>query len=971
MSKEKISPMKRNSIKILLLMITSFTGLVSAQVSESLRVREHTLSNGMTVWLNEDHTQPKIFGAVVVKAGAKDSPDTGIPHYFEHIMFKGTGKIGTVNYEKEKKYLDRIEGKYDELSAASDAKERERIQSEINELSRKAAGFVIPNEFSRLISRYGGTGLNAGTSYDYTVYFNTFSPQYAEQWAELNSERLIDPVFRLFQSELETVYEEKNMYNDMMGSQAIERLTARYFQPHPYAYPIIGSTENLKNPRLSDMRKFFETYYVASNMGLILSGDFKAEDILPVLEKTFSRIRKGEKPESKSVEPAAFKGREQAQVKFPVPVIKAIALGFRGVPANHEDQIALNIVVNLLNNSNGTGFLDKLTVDRKLLSAMALNESLNETGILGVIAIPKLLFQSSGSAEKMLWDAIGKIKNGDFSDEVFQSLKLEQKREYTSALEDINSRAQVMMSVYSQGKSWEEYVENVARIEKLTRDDVVAAAQKYFSDNYLHVKKKTGKYPKEHLPKPDYAPVTPENRDSSSVYAKELEKIPAREMSPHFIDFNAAVSSHTFKDNATLYAVKNPVNDIFTLDLSYGTGLIERPELTHLANYLYYIGTENRSFEDFRSRLQMLGSMVSFEATDTDFHVKVTGFDSHFKETLNLVIEFMTHPRADNKKIKQVIDATKVMEKAFVKSNDNMAMALLEKVKYGDQSRFLTKWPLSRVKKLKGEDLLAVFHEVQQTACGLHYCGNLPVNEVREALQGTDIINNIQRESRSPVYREPKAYDKPVVFFLDMPDLTQSIVYSYVRSEGNMNLSERHASKLFAGYFGGDMSSLMFQEIREFRSFAYRVSAQYNIPPLNRKDNPGEFVTMLSTQGDKTLDAMSVLDSLIHEMPERSERIEALRQTVFNHINNEYPSFRKLSSRITDYQREGYAEDPNRPYLQDVNRMGMKDILDFYQGNIQGKPIVYVIAGNSKHIDMQKLASFGTIVTLKKKDIYR
>lgn len=952
-------------------MITSCTGLVSAQVSESLRIKEHTLSNGMTVWLNEDHSQPKIFGAVLVKAGAKDSPDTGIPHYFEHIMFKGTGKIGTINYAEEKKYLDQIERKYDELSATSDTKERERIQSEINELSKEAADFVIPNEFDRLISRYGGTTLNAGTSYDYTVYFNTFSPQYTEQWAELNSERLIDPVFRLFQSELETVYEEKNMYSDMIGSLAVERLTARFFSPHPYAYPIIGSTENLKNPRLSDMRKFFETYYVASNMGLILSGDFRTDDILPVLERTFSRIRKGEKPESNHAAPTAFKGREQVQVKLPIPVVKMMALGFRGVPANHEDQVALNIAVGLLNNSNGTGFLDKFMVDGKLLAAMAINESLNDAGILGVMAVPKLIFQSRGSAEKMLWEAIGKIKKGDFSDEVFQSLKLEQKREYESALEDINSRAQVMMRVYSQGKSWEEYVESVARIEKLTKDDVVAAAQKYFSDNYLYVNKKTGKYPKEHLPKPNYAPITPQNRDSSSVYAGELENIPVREIAPHFIDFNADVRSHTFKDNATLYVARNPVNDIFTLNISYGTGLLERPELAYLASYLNYIGTEKRSFEDFRGRLQTLGSTVSFEATDMDFLVKVAGFDSHFKETLELVTEFLTHPRADNRKIKQVIDETKVMEKAFVKSNDNMAMALLEKVKYGDRSRFLTKWPISRVRKLKGEDLLAVFHEVQQTACGLHYCGTLPADDVKDALLGTDIINNVQRESLSPVYREPKVYDKPAVFFLDMPDLAQSIVYGYVRTEGNMDLAERHASKLFAGYFGGDMSSLMFQEIREFRSYAYRVSAHCNIPPLKRKDSPGEFVTMLSTQGDKTLDALSVLDSLMGEMPERPERFEEFRQTVFNYVNNEYPSFRKLSSRIAGYRREGYAEDPNRAYLQDVNRMEMKDILDFYRSNIQGKPIIYVIAGNSKHIDMQKLASFGTVIKLKKKDIYR
>lgn len=229
--------MKR-SIFFLLFAIVFFC--TKAKVPSSLQVKQYTLKNGLTVWLNEDHNQPKIFGAIVVKAGAKDCPDTGIAHYFEHMMFKGTDKIGTTDYFAEKIWLDSIAKKYDELATKISPNERNNIQKEINTLSIKAGEYAIPNEFDRLLSRYGGTGINAGTSYDCTVYYNTFSPQYITQWAEINSERLINPVFRLFQSELETVYEEKNMYSDFIGYQAIENLTKRYFEPHPYAYPILG-----------------------------------------------------------------------------------------------------------------------------------------------------------------------------------------------------------------------------------------------------------------------------------------------------------------------------------------------------------------------------------------------------------------------------------------------------------------------------------------------------------------------------------------------------------------------------------------------------------------------------------------------------------------------------------------------------------------------------------------------------------
>ncbi|MDL2244901.1 insulinase family protein [Parabacteroides sp. OttesenSCG-928-J18] len=944
--------------------------LLNAQTPESLQVKEYTLQNGLTVWLNEDHSQPKVFGAVLVKAGAKDSPNTGIPHYFEHIMFKGTEKIGTLNYAEEKVLLDSIEVKYEALARTTNQAEREQIQQEINALSVKAAEYVVPNEFDRLITRYGGSGLNAGTSYDYTVYFNTFSPQYFAQWAEINSERLLSPVFRLFQSELETVYEEKNMYSDMMGSQAIERLTERYFRPHPYAYPILGSTENLKNPSLIEMRKFFETYYVASNMGLILSGDFDTEEVMPILEKTFSRIRPGNIPRKEPVELPDFKGKESVDIKFPVPVVKAVALGFRGVPANHSDQVALNIAVGLLNNSNGTGFLDKLMVDGQVLSTMALNESMNEAGILGVVVIPKLLFQSNKKAEKLVWEAIDKIKNGDFSEETFQSLKLEQKRDYISSLEDINSRAQLMMRIYSQGKSWHDYMESLTAIDRLTREDISAIARKYFSDNHLHVTKKTGKYPKEYLPKPAFTPVTPPHRDSSSVYARELEKLPVKEIQPRFIDFEKDVERITLQEQATLFATENPVNNIFTLNLSYGVGTLERPVLLYLASYLNYIGTEQKTFNEFRERLQVLGSTLSYEATDQEFIVKITGFDDHFKETVAMVSEFLTSPKADEKKIKQVIDEAKIMEKGFVKSNDNLAKALLEKVKYGEHSRYLKKLPLSEVKKLKGSDLLKEFASVQKVACDFHYAGTLPATEVADMLKETMPLT-MQTASQSPIYRESLEYDKPTVFFLNMPDLSQSIIYGYTKGDQITDMHLRHASRLFAGYFGGDMSSIMFQEIREFRSFAYRVSASYVVPPFKQAGQPGEFITMLSTQGDKTLDALTVLDELIKNMPERPERLDAFKQTLNNYISNDYPSFRRISSKLASYLREGYSEDPNKAYLADIQQMQMDDIIRFYELNVKDNPMVYMIVGNSKHIDMKRLAQFGTIVELKKKDIYR
>lgn len=942
-----------------------------AEDLNALKVKEYRLENGLTVWLNEDHSQPKVFGAVVVKAGAKDCPDTGIAHYFEHMMFKGTDRIGTLDYESEKVLLDSIAMKYDELAMTEDTAARARLQKEINELSIRSSEYVIPNEFNRLINRFGGSGLNAATSYDATIYFNTFSPQYMVQWAEINSERLINPVFRLFQSELETVYEEKNMYGDFIGGQVMDTLMARYFGPHPYAYPIIGSTKNLKNPRLTEMHKFFEDYYVASNMALILSGDFDAQQVMPILEKAFSRIRSGNAPKQEKVMLPPFNGRETMKVKFPIPFIKAMGLGFRGVSANHEDQVALNIAVNLLNNANGTGYLDKLMVEHKLMGALAINESMNEAGILAVAIMPKLLIQSYSSAEKMVWDEINRVKNGDFSDEMFNSLKLEQKRQYASSLENIDSRATIMMNLFSQGKSWNDYLNEVARIESITKEDVVRVAQKYFSNNYLCVTKSTGKYPKDNLPKPAFSPVVPRNADASSSYAKQLEKIPEQQVAPRIIDFEKDVKTSKLTPLVTLYTTPNPLNDIFTLNISYGIGALEQPELMQLTNYLQLLGTESLSFEQFRSRLQSIGSTLAFDVTPDAFVMKVTGFDNHIDETMELVGDFIRHAKADDKKLRQIVDDAKVSEKAFFKSGHNVASALLEQVKYGDQSRYLRKLSLSQIKKLKGKDMLAIYDKVRSVQCDLHYCGTLPVEKVIGTIRQHLPLERTTVASNSPYYRELKQYDRPTVFFIDMPDMAQSIVYGYVKGDPVDDKASRHASRLFSVYFGGDMSSLMFQEIREFRSFAYRTSGRYQLPNHAHKGTAGSFTAMLSTQSDKTLDALGVLDSLIREMPLKPERMEAVKQTLVNRINNDYPPFRNLSEKVASTRMEGFDRDPAEEFLRDIATMDMQDISRFYREQISGRPVVYVIAGNRKHIDMKKLAEYGTIIKVKKKDIYK
>ena len=961
--------MKRLAIINTLLLCTLFS-LFSEIPKNPLNVKEYTLSNGLTVWLNEDHSQPKVVGSIIVKAGAKESPNTGLAHYFEHIMFKGTTKIGTTNYPEEKVWLDSISSKYDELAETTHQAKRLEIQKEINELSIKAADYVIPNEFNRLISQYGGTALNAGTSWDYTMYFNTFTPQYIAQWCELNSERLINPVFRMFQSELETVYEEKNMYADMLGYQAVEKIIENFFKPHPYQYPIIGSTENLKNPKLSEMEEFFNTYYVASNMGLVLSGHFDADEVLPIIEKTFGKIKKGAIVKQDLEMPSPINGKVDLKVKFPIPFVRANALLWRGVPSNHPNEVALNLAMSLLSNENKTGMLDQLTIDGKLMMSAGISLSLNDGGIIALLAIPRIPFQTYRSTQKHVFDAINKVKSGDFSDKMFQSLKLEHQRNYLLELESLDKRNQKMIEVFAKGLSWSDYLEQAKKIETITKKDVIAIANKYFTNNYFDVKKKTGKYPNDKIEKPPFKAIETTNRDGESEYSKWLETIESTDFTPRYLNFEDDVVAIEIDNNrlVTLYHTPNEINNLFNLTLKFEIGSRELPTLTPLESYLNYIGTDKFKVDEFNKKLQELGSTLNFRVGASQFTISVSGFDEYFEETFDLVTHFLTNLEADKSKLKKLTKEKSLEDKAIKKSSDELSKAMLEKVKYGDKSNYLTRLSLKELKEVSANQFIADLQKVLSTECNFHYSGTLSAADVSSVITEHFPIKNVTVQSVNPVFRDGFVYSNTKVFFFHDPKATQSIVQAYLTGPVQNTVQDNLLSQLFNTYFGSGMSSLMFQEIREFRSLAYRASSTMQNPPIKLKEKAMLFNMLLSTQADKTTDALQALRSLLEDMPLSEKRLDAAKESLINQAQSAYPNFREKSELIAQYKQLGYTHDPNKQLVDEVSKMTLSDIKSFYTKYIQEQNVVYVVIGNKNKIDMTQLQQVGEFEEMKLKD---
>jgi len=955
--------------KIYLSSILLLLGVLTlAQVAPQLKVKKFKLENGLTVYLNEDHSKPEVFGAVVVKAGSKNDPKefTGTAHYFEHMMFKGTDKIGTLNWQAEKVYLDSMTVLYDSLSVTKDEAARNAILLHINRISIAASEFAVPNETDIILQSIGGTGLNAYTSLEQTVFFNSFPANQLEKWMTIYAERFRNPVFRLFQSELETVYEEKNMYSDNAFSNLFEQFSKSLYKNHPYGQQTtIGTTESLKNPRISKMMEFYKTNYVANNMALIISGDIDSEAITPLIKKYFGDWKSGIVPEYPVYQEKPFNGRELV-VKKLTP-IKVGILAYRAVPNKHKDELVLDICSQILNNEGQTGLFDKLVSDSKLMAANAEAMKGNDLGSMLIIIVPKVIGQSLEKAEKLVIEQIENLKKGNFSDTLLDAIKLNYKKSVDQRFESSSGRSMMLINAFSEGREWEEYLNESAEVDKITKADIIRVANQYFTGNYLAFFSKMGFPKKDKITKPKWAPVIPKNSEKKSEFATQLNQIPDTKIEPRFIDFKKDLTISAIKPGVDFYYTSNPINTIFSLTLKYKVGTFNNPAYKEMGSYLNFIGTQNKSIQEFRKALQNIGATMSIWASDNYVQINIDGFERKLEPTLKLVAEFMGSAKADDKQLEKLVDGAKMEYKTTKADAESMGNVLYQYSLFKDNSRYLNHLSIKEIKKLKGTVLIALFKEVMQYECEIHYVGKLPIDEVKNMIGNTLPFAIAPKPAIYTEYPIEQA-TQPTIYIYDDPKALQSKIMFWCNGE-IQNEEEKAKLNGFNEYFGAGMSSLVFQEIREFRSLSYSAYAYY----VNRflKNNKGYLFAGMGTQSDKTIEGVQAMTDLIKNMPQKAERMESIKKALVQSIHTQNSGFRYLSQSVSSWKFQGYDSDPRKYRMSIYDKLQFSDVVAMYDKFVKGKPIVITIAGNMKKIDMNELAKFGKIIKVKEKQILK
>lgn len=941
---------------------------------DPFHIRIYTFPNGLKVYLSPYHAQPKIFTMIAVKAGSKYDPAdaTGLAHYLEHMLFKGTDKYGTKNYEAEKPLLDKIEELFEVYRQTKDETQRKKIYHQIDSISFIAAKYAIANEYDKMATGIGANSTNAFTDKDETVYINEIPSNQVDNWLDLESERFRNPVFRLFHTELEAVYEEKNRSLDNDEYQMYEALYKELFPNHPYGtQTTIGTVEHLKNPSLREIKKYYEKYYVPNNMAIIMCGDFNPDT---VIRKIFARF--ANKP-SKPVEPVNFTSpnlSQRIQKTIYGPKSEMLIMGWKADGAASKDALYLELIKEILYNSK-SGLIDvNVNGKQKVLSADASYEINKDYSNFTLFATPKEN-QTLEEVEKILLEEIHKLQNGEFDEQLLKDILTNKKLELQKTLEDNFGRAFTIFSAFTKDMPLQYIVNKINEFKKITKQDIMHFAQQYLRDNnYAVIYKKTGESQNIKVSKPAITPVELD-RENISEFAKQIINNKPKPLAPKFLDYQKDIqfSKLTFPNQQNrsieLLYNQNKENELFELTYYYNLNSNELKKYSILFEYLNkFPSTESANTDQIFKRLYQIGCDISWyvSVTNNEAYVTISGLAENIKEAVAITEAIINQPKINEETFKEFINDL-IKEREDNKKDKNIILRNLSYyATFGEKNPVndvLTNEELKQLSVKELEDYLKKLHNYPHQ---ILFYGPQKQSEISNILLQFHKWKMQNVETNVTIYPTKNLDKAPKVFFTPYPMQQAELVV--VGKVGDFNSKLFPSIVLFNNYFGGSMSGVIFQEIRESRALAYAANTYISTPP--NKQYPITTRSYIGTQADKLPDALPALYSLLDSMPFNKSSFDAAKEAIVQQIRSERIIKTQIFFNYLYNKKLGLNYDIRKDVFQQVPQMNFKDLFNFQKTYISKKPRNIAIIGDPEKIDKSILKKYGDIQEVSLKEIF-
>lgn len=934
---------------------------------DPMNTRIYTLKNGLKVYLSVNKEDPRIQTAIPVRVGSKQDPRdaTGLAHYLEHMVFKGTSKIATTNWEEEQKLIQQISDLYEEHRNETDPDKRTEIYKEIDKISYEASKLAVPNEYDKMISSLGAKYTNAYTSTDQTVYINNIPSSELEKWLMVEAERFQELVLRLFHTELEAVYEEFNRAQDNDGRKIYSAIFENLFPNHHYNISTIGLGEHLKNPSMVKIHEFFDTYYVPNNVAIVMSGDFDMSESIRLIDQYFGDWKpkevpewtfEKEKPITEPIEVEVF-GSEAEQV--------AVAYRFDGAGSYHA--LMLNLMDNILQNGQA-GLMDlNLIQKQKILEGGAFQYAMNDYSIHQIRGKARE-GQSLEEVKNMLLEQIELIKKGEFPDWLIDAVIKDFKLSQLKGLESNWPRTSAMVSAFIQDQPWAKSVSFLDDISEITREDVIKFANENYNDNYVVVYKRNGKGEEGmKVPKPPITQIEL-NRDSQSEFYKEFDEKESGRMEPVFLDYKEEIQQSDLVAGVPFYYIENELNATFSLSYILDMGNYHNKKFGLAVNYLPYLGTDKYSAEQLQEEFYKLGLSFDVNTSYDRTYVTLSGLEESLAQGVELFEHVLANAKPDEEALQNMV-AGILKQRTDDKLNKNQIFwsGLYNYARFGSDSP--TKHILSEeeLKALTAQELVDIIHSLTNYEHYVFYYGQNSADKAKEIIKKYHKVSGELIAYPEPVeYTELKT-EKDKVLFVDY-DMVQAQIIMLSLDEDDFNKKLVPYAEVFGEYFGGGLSSIVFQEIREARALAYSAWGGYTTPG---KLDRGHYVqAFMGVQADKMKDAIGAMRELLNDMPKAEKQFEAAKTSVLKKLETERIT---KTGKFFDYlaaKRLDLDYDIREDVYERTKSMSLNDLNEFFEEHIANKPYVFLVMGKKDNLDTEYLKSLGNYEEVTLEDLF-
>jgi len=929
------------------------------------KARFYTLKNGLTVILSPTNKDPRIQAYVAVKAGSKTDPatNTGLAHYLEHMMFKGTDKYGTLDWAKEKPELDKINALYEVYNKTTDPAKRKDIYHQIDSVSGVASKYAIANEYDKMMSSMGAQGTNAFTSFEQTVYTDDVPAASIDKYIKVQAERFRDLQLRIFHTELEAVYEEKNRGLDTDGRKVIEKLFAELFKNHNYGLQTtIGTIEHLKNPSLVEIRKYFNTYYVPNNMAVIMSGDFNPDVLIKKIAAAFSYMQNKPLPKYTFKPETAITSPVLAEVIG--PDAESVTIGFR-LPGNKAKDVLLADLVGQILTNGKAGLMDlNLVKKQRLLRASASAFTLIDYGIL-YMSGNATQGQSLEDVKALMLGEIENLKKGNFDDNLITSIINNQKKSVILSSETYSSRAAELMNAFTNELDWKSEVAYVDNLSKISKKDIVDFANKYFGENYVAVFKRKGE--DKNIVKVEKPSITPVETNSTkqSNFVKLVNNMPATPVSPVWINYNTDLQKSTIGPARVLY-VQNKDNSIFRLRYRFDMGTWHDKKLAVAAQYISFLGTGNKSAEDITKEFYKIACSFNVNAGPEYTTVLIEGLQENFDKAVMLFEDLLANCKPDEAAL-TALKARIAKSRTDAKANKGAILnGLTAYARYGANNPFNYTMSDAGMAALTSAELVRLLHNLNQYPHQVLYYGPQPLPALTASLKKMHKIPAAFATAPAKTNFAPSVQTSNQVLFADY-NMVQAET-RWIRNNGLFDAKEEAMVNMFNNYFGGGMGALVFQTIRESKALAYSTFAYYVTP--EKKEDPYYTIAYVGSQADKLNEAVTAMNELLTEMPEIQSNIEFARSGIKKDIETQRITQDGIIFNYLDAEQKGLTQDLRMAKYAAVDNIGYNELKAFHAKNVAGKAYTYAVVASESKIKMDDLNKLGAVKKLSLEEIF-